>query len=158
MVYATIRHFRHNLEGHEFLVNTNHKPLTYVLNSTTERSYLCQTRHLAPIAEFTTDIRYVKGETNFVADTLSRPTASAIECDAVINYKVLSADQALDTEFIHLRHSTSSTMEFRMLKTFDDVLLWCDVSTGHTRPYVTETFRRKVFTTLHGLGHLLTEP
>ena len=58
------------------------------------------------------------------------------ECDAVINYKDLSTDQALDTEFIHLRHSTSSNMEFRLLKTFDDVLVWCDISTGHTRLYV----------------------
>ena len=44
-------------------------------------------------------------------------------------------------------------MEFRLLKTFDDVLVWCDVSTGHTRPYVTKKFHRKVSTTLYGLGH-----
>ena len=69
-VYATIRHFRHNLQGIEFFVNTDHKPLTYVMNSTTERPSLRHTRHLAFIAEFTTDIRYVKGETNFVADAL----------------------------------------------------------------------------------------
>ena len=29
-VYATIRHFRHNLEGRDYFVNTDHKPLTYV--------------------------------------------------------------------------------------------------------------------------------
>ena len=108
------------------------------MNPTTEGSSLRQTRHLAFIAEFTTDIRYVKGETNFVADALSRLTVSAIECDAIINFKDLSADQALETEFIRLRHSTSSTMEFQLLKTFDDVLAWCDVSTGHNRPYVPE--------------------
>ena len=34
-VYSTIRHFRHNLEGREFYVNTDHKPLTYVMNSCT---------------------------------------------------------------------------------------------------------------------------
>ena len=27
-VYATIRHFRHNLERRDFFVNTDHKPLT----------------------------------------------------------------------------------------------------------------------------------
>ena len=36
-VYSTIRHFRHNFEGRKFYVNTDHKPLTYVMNSTTER-------------------------------------------------------------------------------------------------------------------------
>ena len=86
------------------------------MNSTTERPSLCQTRHLAFIAEFTTDIRYVKGETNFVADALLRPTVSAIEYDAAINYKDLSADQASDKEFIRLRHSTSSRVFIRFCR------------------------------------------
>ena len=33
-VYATIRHFRHNLEGRNFFVNTDHNPLTDVMTST----------------------------------------------------------------------------------------------------------------------------
>ena len=115
-VYATIRHFRHNLEGHHFFVNTDHKPLTFVMISVTERLSLRQTRQLAFIAEFTTDIRYVKGETNFVADALSRPSVSFIDSTSAINYKILSEDQALDTEFTRLRHSTSSTMNFQLLK------------------------------------------
>ena len=53
-VYATVRHFRHNLEGRNFSV-------TYVMSSTTKRPSLRQTRHMAYIAEFTTAIRYVKG-------------------------------------------------------------------------------------------------
>ena len=48
------------------------------MTSVTERLSLRQARHLAFIAKFTTDIRYVKGETNFVADALSRPSVSAI--------------------------------------------------------------------------------
>ena len=76
------------------------------MNSTTERPSLRQSRHLAFIAEFTTDIRYVKGETNFVADALSRRTVSVIEYDAAINYKDASRDQASDKELIRLRYST----------------------------------------------------
>ena len=109
-VYATIKHFRHNLEGRNFFVNTDHKPLTFVMSSVTERASLRQTRHLAFIAEFTTDIRYVKEETNFVADALSRPSVSAIHDGPVIDYKALSLDQANDAEFTRLRHSTTSTM------------------------------------------------
>ena len=45
-VYATIRHFRHNLEGLYFFVNTHHKPLTFVMSSVTERPSLRQTRQL----------------------------------------------------------------------------------------------------------------
>ena len=109
-VYATIRHFRHNLEGLNFFVNTDHKPLTFVMSSVTERSSLRQTR------QFITDIRYVKGETNFVADALSRPSVSVIDSTSAINYKELSADQALFAEFTRFRHSTSSTMNFQLLK------------------------------------------
>ena len=61
-VYATIRHYPHNLEGRNVFVNTDHKPLSYVMTSTIERPSVRQTSHLAYIAEFTTDIRYVKGK------------------------------------------------------------------------------------------------
>ena len=152
-VYATIKHFRHNLEGRNFFVNTDHEPLTFVMSSVTERASLRQTRHLSFIAEFTTDIIYVKGETNFVADALSRPSVSVIDDGPVINYKELSIDQAKDAEFTRLRHSTTSTMNFNLFKSFDNQLIWCDVSTGHNRPYLTAKFRRKVFSNLHGLGH-----
>ena len=144
-VYATIKHFRYNLEGRNSFVNTDHKPLTFVMSSVTERASLRQTRDLAFIAEFTTDIRYVKGETNFVADALSRPSVSAINDGPVINYKELSIDQAKDAEFTRLRHSTTSTMNFKLLKSFDNQLIWCDVFTGHNRPYLTVKFRRQVF-------------
>ena len=123
------------------------------MSSVTERASLRQTRHLAFIAEFTTDIRYVKGETNFVADALSRPSVSAIHDGPVIDYKALSLDQANDAEFTRLRHSTTSTMNFKLLKSFDNQLIWCDESTGHNRPYLTAKFRRQVFSNLHGLGH-----
>ena len=146
-VYATIKHFRHNLEGRNFFVNTVHKPLTFVMSAVTERPSLRQTRHLAFIAEFTTDIRCVKGETNFVAHVLSRPSVSVIDNGPAINYKDLSIDQAQDAEFTRLRHSTSSTMNFKLLKSCDNQLIWCDVSTGHNRPYITVNFAEKFFQT-----------
>ena len=67
------------------------------MTSVTERPSLRQTRELAFIAEFTTDIKYVKGETNFVTDALSRLCVSFIDNTSTINYKELIADHALDT-------------------------------------------------------------
>ena len=128
-------------------------PLPYVMSSTTERPSLRQTRHMAYIAEFTTDIRYVEGETNFVAVALSRLRVSAIGSASVTNCKELSEDQALDAEFTQFGHSPSTLLDFKLIKTFDNIRVWCEVSTGHTRPYVTPKFCRQVFTSLHGLGH-----
>ena len=88
-----------------------------------------------------------------MADALSRPTVSFIDNTSTINYKDLSADQSLDTEFTRMRHSMSSTMNFKLLKSLDNNLIWCDESTGHIRRYVTEKFRKQVFSNLHGLGH-----
>ena len=78
---------------------------------------------------------------------------SFIDSTSTINYKELSADQALDTELTRLRHSKSSTMNFELLKSFDNNLIWCDVSTGHIRLYITANFRKQVFSNLHELGH-----
>ena len=80
------------------------------MSSVTERASLRQPRHLAFIAEFTTDIRYVKGETNFVADALSRPSVSAIHDGPAIDYIELGLDQANDAfetlDYIHYEVQT----------------------------------------------------
>ena len=99
-VYATIRHFRNNLEGRNFFVNTDHKILTYIMTSTIEHSLLRQTRHMAYIAEFTSDIRYVKSETNYVADASALPSVSAIRSVSIINFNELCKDPSLDAEFM----------------------------------------------------------
>ena len=54
-IYLAIKHFRHFLEGRDFTVFTDHKPLVFALQSKVERSPR-QTRHLEFIAEFTNNI------------------------------------------------------------------------------------------------------
>ena len=71
----SIKHFRCHLEGRQFTVWTDHKPLCGAIGSSTERSPR-QSRHLSFIAEFTTDVRHVPGASNVVADCLSRPSPS----------------------------------------------------------------------------------
>ena len=52
-----------------------------------------------------------------------------------------------------MRNSTSSTMNLQLHKSFHNHLIWCDVSTGHNRSYITEKFRKNVSLYLHRLGH-----
>jgi len=70
---AAIRHFRHILEGRDFQLWTDHRPLVTALTRVSEPWSARQQRHLAAIAEFTSDLRYVPGPANVVADALSRP-------------------------------------------------------------------------------------
>jgi transposase InsO family protein len=71
--YSAIRHFRYLLEGRQFRLLTDHKPLIAALVRVTTPLSGRQQRHLAAITEFTTDIRYLAGDKNVVADALSRP-------------------------------------------------------------------------------------
>ena len=80
--YSAVKHFRHFLEGRPFTLYTDHKSLTFALCSETDRSPR-QTRHLAFIAEFTTDIRHIKGKFNVVADALSRITTTSNAADTI---------------------------------------------------------------------------
>ena len=68
----TIRHFRHMLEGRDFQLHTDHKPLVTAISRISEPWSARQQRHLAAIAEFTSDLRYLPGPQNVVADALSR--------------------------------------------------------------------------------------
>jgi hypothetical protein len=64
------------LDGHEFSILTDHKPITLALarakNAWTPR-HGC---HLSYIAEYTSDIRHIPGKEKVVVDTMSRPPAA----------------------------------------------------------------------------------
>ena len=54
-VYLATRHFRYMLEGRQFTVYTDHKPLVHAMSKTTELQSARQQRHLSAISEFSTD-------------------------------------------------------------------------------------------------------
>jgi hypothetical protein len=72
---AAIQHFRYMLEGRSFVVFTDHKPLVGALHRRSDPISARQQRHLSFIAEFAPVIRHITGESNIVADTLSRPAS-----------------------------------------------------------------------------------
>ena len=71
-IYLAIKHFRHFVEGRDFHIATDHKPLTFALATASDKHTPRQIRHLDYISQFTTDIRHVSGPNNPVADALSR--------------------------------------------------------------------------------------
>ena len=71
--FSSVRHFRFMLEGREFTIFTDHKPLTHALCRTSPPWSACQQRHLAYLAEFTNSIIHIPGKENVVADALSCP-------------------------------------------------------------------------------------
>jgi transposase InsO family protein len=79
-----IKHFRHLLEASDFHILTDHKALTFALKKKDPSNWTPrQQRQLSFIAEFTTDLRYIAGKENVVADALSRP-ASVTVCEETV--------------------------------------------------------------------------
>ena len=150
-LYLSIRHFRYFLEGRQFIAYTDHKPLTFSMAKVSEPWSNRQQRQLAYISEFTTDIRYVRGKDNPVADTLSRATIDNVQLG--IDYQDMAKAQQEDTEVQAYRTATSKLkLEDIPYGTHDTTIL-CDISTGHARPIVPVSWRRRVFDLVHGLSH-----
>ena len=77
--FKSIRHFKHLLEGRAFTLYTDHQSLVPSLSKKTDAQTARQMYQLSCIAEYTTDIRYVEGKANLVADALSRPNEEVPE-------------------------------------------------------------------------------
>jgi transposase InsO family protein len=75
-IFSAVRHFRFLLEGRHFRILTDHKPVVAAFRRVSPPWSARQQRQLSYVAEFTSDIRHTPGAGNFVADALSRPTAT----------------------------------------------------------------------------------
>nr|VZI50842.1 unnamed protein product [Spirometra erinaceieuropaei] len=106
-VYLSIRHFRHFLEGREFVVLTDHKPLVFALRAFPDRYSPREIRHLDFISQFSCDIQHVHGKENVVADALSRLEMASITTDA-IDFTLMAEAQRSDDELSQYRHEDTS--------------------------------------------------
>nr|VZI47766.1 unnamed protein product [Spirometra erinaceieuropaei] len=150
-IYLAVKHLRHFLEGRDFTIFTDHKPLTVAIRSHSDKYNPREISHLDYISQFTTDIRHSDGPKNAVADMLSRPSLSAFHLSHGIDLGAMAAKQR--------RVGCPGDASVDSLQLVDVPLtagigtILCDVSTPFHRPYVPPSMRRAVFQTLHGLSH-----
>nr|VZI45164.1 unnamed protein product [Spirometra erinaceieuropaei] len=149
--YLAVRHFRQLLEGREFTIFTDHKPLTFAIHSHSGKLSPWEIRHLDYISQFTSDIRHIDGSRNEVADALSRPSIAHLQLSPGIDLAEMAAEQRRvgppcdeDVSGLHLQELPLTT---------DNGTILCDVSTPSHRPFVPPSLRRKVFPSLHNLSH-----
>lgn len=99
-IFEAIKYFQHWLEGRDFIIRTDHKPLTFAFHRRSDKSLSPrQINQLAFISEFSTNIQYIAELDNSVADALSR--IDAIRLPTVIDFNELSRFQATDEELKH---------------------------------------------------------
>ena len=142
------------LEGRQFSIYTDHKPITFAFQQKLDKASPRQARQLDLISQYTTDIRHVNGSDNIVADLMSR--ISIISSSTIINFSDLSKDQETDDEIkqIIAGKFQPSSLKLQLLMIPDvPERLYCDISNNIIRPYVTRKFRHIVLKKLHGLSH-----
>jgi len=97
-VFMALRHFRFMLEGRQFRIFTDHKPLVTAINRTTPPWSDRQQRQLAYVAEFSATLHHIQGVKNPVADSLSRPpvAVSAAQQPPAVSEASLAAARVAD--------------------------------------------------------------
>ena len=140
------------VEGREFCVFTDHKPLTRALVSRSTQHSPRQVRHLDFISQFTGDIRHVNGVDNPGPDGLSRIEVNALKTHQGIDFEEMAKAQTEDPDFATVKSSPSPKLENVPLTASKTTIL-CDISTGVPRPFVPCSFRCIVFQSLHSLSH-----
>ena len=107
------------------------------------------------IAQFTPDIRHVKGTANAPADALSRIELNALISGSppVVDFKAMAAAQTTDQDTLSLQSSSSPLKVESMPLPMSDTTILCDTSTCVVRPIVPKDYRRVVFESLHNLSH-----
>ena len=148
-IYDSVKHFRHMLEARDFVIYTDHKPLTFAFHTRKENCSPRQFRHLDLIAQFTTDIRHISGKNNVVADTLSRIE----EITQPVPVERIAAAQSEDQELKQLTAGDTSLRLQLVSVPGSQKKLYCDVSTPTPRPFVPKELRRTIFLSLHSLSH-----
>jgi len=139
------------LEGRNFVVFTDHKPLTFAFKNATENCSPRQQRYLEYLGQFTTHFVYLEGDKNCVADAMSR--ICSVQVPSKIDYEGMSKAQLVDEEIKQVSDSDTGLVLKHLDFPQTDVKLLCDVSTGTIRPFVPKPFRFQVFSALHNLAH-----
>lgn len=152
-VFEAIKYFKHLLEGKEFYILTDQKPLTYAFEQRADKASPRQCRQLTYTSQFTTKILHISGTDNIVADALSRVDLIRLPVD--FNLLELAQLQAADTELSEIFSSPDKhSLNLKCIEWGQDHhKVYCDVSGQVLRPYVPEPLHGRVFERFHQQAH-----
>jgi len=171
--YAAVRHFRFLLEGRIFHILTDHKPMVDAMRRVSPPWSARVQRHLSYISEFSTDIRYMPGKDNVVADSLSRPPAASPTvspppppaqwlpppppaipvCQASLpplDFEAIAAAQPGCPDIAAMLRSSTLSIVTQQV---GGAQLLGDISTGTFRPLLPAAFREAAIWSLHNISH-----
>ena len=106
-MYTVVKRFRHAVEGGNFSIFTDHKPLTYAFSQNIDECAQRQFCQLDYIGQFTIDIRYIKGLNNNVALSLIEAIGKSVD------HQTLAAAQENDKELRDITNSDTSALQLK---------------------------------------------
>ncbi|EFA00751.2 hypothetical protein TcasGA2_TC003635 [Tribolium castaneum] len=111
-----------------------------------------QLRHLDFIGQFSTEVVHIAGESNAVADALSR--IDEIVTPTALSPEELQAEQETDPELKDLLKSTTTSLRLKKCTPVGTTAsFYCDTSTQFVRPYVPFRLRKAAFKLFHEPAH-----
>ena len=143
--YLAVLHFKTLIDGHSVTLFLDHKPIVSAFYSKSIAKSDRQQRQLSFISEYVSSIEYIHGESNIIADCLSRSTC-AVTVD-VFDLPVLARAQEHDLE---IEQYKDRLFQYTLSP---GLTLWCDKSTSSPRPYVPPSLRDSIVASLHNLSH-----
>ncbi|CAK1598871.1 unnamed protein product [Parnassius mnemosyne] len=138
-IYEAVKHFHYMLEARTFVIITDHKLPAFAFSSSRENCSLRRFRYLNFISQFSTDIRFVAGEDNVVADTLSRVNAPI---SVHLDYQSLVNAQETKSMLQELLKTGSTLKLTRVRMDEQNLQVYHDMSTHSPRTFITLSFRR----------------
>ena len=148
-VFSSLKFFSHILEGHQFVIQMDHKPLVRALLQRPEKASPRQLNQLDYISQFCVTFKYVPGKDNVVADALSR--VEAVDMPTSLNAETIYEAQQ-EEDATAEQQLVASSLQLQELD-IDGFRIRCDVSTGVVRPYIPRQLRRKAFDITHSPAH-----
>lgn len=127
------------------------EPLTFAFLKNATSATLRQTRQLGYISQFTTNIVYLQGQYNVVADALSR--IDIILLPTEISFEDFAEAQENDPDLAAQLKSTTTGLKItKIVVGAKNTQLYCDISGENLRIFVPVTLRERVFQLFHKLA------
>ncbi|KAL1131209.1 hypothetical protein AAG570_010827 [Ranatra chinensis] len=138
-IYLAVHHFRPLLEGRQFQIHMDDKPLTFAFRQPHLNAPPRRTRQLTYISQFTTDIRFLAGSDNSVTDGLSRigklRLPNSLDAITQAQKSEESTVTRLLREHVNLKWLLLPGVNYNTL---------CDTSMGTPRVYLPTTLRQSI--------------
>ena len=151
-IYKAIRHFLYFLEGQDFSIITDHKPLIYMFSQRIEKISQRQQRQIAFISQFTTIIAYQPGGDSLVANSLSR--VESIRVPTEFGLSELAQAQIGDADLQNLITDPNCSLTIRKIQWGPEhTSIYCDLTGETLRAIIPPSLRELIFHLFHKPAH-----